>query len=171
MALQLFAESLRIRVDNLGREHRDVSFTMYNVALCYQMQGELRQAIKCYQETLRIERLVLGENHKDISMTCFKLGEVYAANNETDKALGCFQSSLRVEQELNEDADPATVARILNEIGNIYLAQGKTEHMVQSLIEAARVLKKAGLPPFDGLTLPDRLYAFGVSCPSSAPAA
>jgi tetratricopeptide (TPR) repeat protein len=65
-AMQLFIESLRIRRSKLGKDHRDVSFTLYNLGLCHQLQGSYKEAIECYRETLRIEKLVLGETHRDV---------------------------------------------------------------------------------------------------------
>jgi tetratricopeptide (TPR) repeat protein len=171
MALQLFNESLRIRIDHHGTLHRDVSFTLYNISLCQMLLGSYKEAIRCYEETLRIEEAVLGPKHKDVSMTTFKLGEAYAADGEFEKALSSFRTSLEIERSFQEDADPATIARILNEIASLYLAEGDTQRMMETYIEAARVLQGAGLPPFDSLSLPDQLYGFGITCPSSAPSA
>lgn len=169
LALELFSESLRIRIDNLGKNHRDVSFTLYNVGLCHFNVGSYAEAIICYKETLRIEQVVLVENHRDMACTQFKLGEVYAANRELDLALASFQAALAIERET--DAEPKTIARILNEIGNIHITLGNLEKMMNAFIGAARSLQEAGLFHPDSLSLPGQLYAFGAACPDSAAAA
>lgn len=179
MALQLFSESLRIRIQLHGKIHRDVSFALYNVGLCHFNIGCFDEAIISYKETLQIEKAVLGE-HRDVAMTYFKLGEVYAANRDFKNALECFEAALKIEKQVAPDAEPKTIARILNEIGNVHLAAGSTElrssrsgvaEAMDAFVDAARVLKEAGLYQHDSLTLPDQLYAFAAACPSSASAA
>ena len=169
-ALQLFTESLRIRRNILGEDHRDVSFTLYNIGLCQQLQGNYKEAIACYRETLRVEKLVLGENHRDVSMTLYKLGEVFKANGELDRGLQCFQGALRIERNTVGHDDPATLARTLNEIGNIHLARGDAAPMMDAFNEAARIFLRAGLSP-QSVAVSGQLYAFSVACPSAAPAA
>ena len=168
--MQLFVESLRIRREKLGKDHRDVSFTLYNLGLCHQLQGSYKEAIECYRETLRVEKLVLGATHRDVSMTMYKLGEAYKANAQLDKALSSFEGALSIERNTIGQEDPATVARTLNEIGNIHLARGDVIPMMEAFNEAARIFRRAGLSP-QSVAVSGQLYAFGISCPSAAPAA
>jgi tetratricopeptide (TPR) repeat protein len=169
-AMQLFNESLRIRRDKLGINHRDVSFTLYNLGLCYQLQGSFKEATECYKETLRVEKLVLGEGHRDVSMTMYKLGEAYKALGALENALDSFTEALAIERNTLGQEDPATVARTLNEIGNIQLARGDVIPMMEAFNEAARIFSHAGLSP-NSVAVSGQLYAFDVSCPSAAPAA
>jgi tetratricopeptide (TPR) repeat protein len=169
-AMQLFDESLRIRRTKLGNNHRDVSFTLYNLGLCHQLQGSYAEAISCYSETLRVEKLVLGAAHRDVSMTMYKLGEAHKANGDMDKALSYFEGALNIERSTIGQEDPATVARTLNEIGNIYLSKGDVIPMMEAFNEAARIFQHAGLSP-QSVTVSGQLYAFGISVPAAAPAA
>ncbi len=109
--MQLFSESLQIRCDKLGKDHLDVSFTLYNIGLCHQLQGSFKEAIECYRETLRVEKLVLGKNHRDVSMTMYKLGEAYKVHGDIDAALESFRGALQIERSTIGKEDPATVAR------------------------------------------------------------
>merc|ERR1712078_154738 len=169
-ALKLFTESLEIRRAKLGKNHRDVSFTMYNIGLCHQLQGNLQEAI-CFQETLRIEKFVLGEDHKDVSMTSFKLGEVYKAKGDMDLALVSFNNALKIERKnAEQDEDPAAIARTMNEIGNIHLARGDVVPMMEAFGEATRIFQQAGLSP-ESVAVSGELYHFGITCPNAAPAA
>jgi len=170
MALQLFSEALRIRIKEHGKDNRDVAYVAYNVGLCHYYVGSYKEAIQCYNETLRIERLLLGEDHSDIAMTLSKLGETHAANNDLDEALQSYEGAYNIEK-AKSPKDPMAVARILNDIANIYTIKGNTQLMMESLSEAARVLKEAGLAVQECIALPDKLYGFASVCPSSAAAA
>ena len=103
-------------------------------------------------------------------MTMYKLGEVYKAHGDLKDALACFSEALSIERDTVRREDPATVARTLNEIGNIHLALGDVVPMMEAFNEAARIFREAGLS-LQSVTVSGQLYAFGISCPSAAPAA
>jgi tetratricopeptide (TPR) repeat protein len=170
LGLDLLQESLRIRIAKLGNENRDVAFTMYNIALIYQKTGSLTEAISCLTEVLRIERALLGEDHKDVAITLFKLGETFKKHNDQDRALLYFKEALKVERKVMLEKDPLTVARTLQEIGNIHLFQGNTEEMMNVFVEAARIYQSSSISP-DNVVVENQLYAIDLSCPRAAPAA
>ena len=103
-------------------------------------------------------------------MTLFKLGEAYKAQNDLDRALGYFQEALSIERKAAEGGDVGTIAKMLNEIGNIHLAQGNVIPMMEALNEASRIYRNAGLSP-SSLTVDGQLYNFDIPCPNAAPAA
>jgi tetratricopeptide (TPR) repeat protein len=170
LAMDLLQQSLLIRERKLGKENRDVAFTLYNIALIHQKTGLLREAISCFTEVLRIERILLGENHKDIAITLFKLGETFKKNNDSEKALSYFKEALKVERMVMLETEPLTVARTLQEIGNINLEIGNIHEMMNAFIEAARIYEKLSMN-FDNLIVTNRLYALALSYPRAAPAA
>ena len=170
LGLDLLQESLRIRIAKLGKENRDVAFTMYNIALIYQKTGSLTDAITCLTEVLRIERVLLGEDHKDVAITLFKLGETFKKHNDQDRALLYFKEALKVERKVMLEKDPLTVARTLQEIGNIQLYKGNTEEMMNVFVEAARIYQSSSMSP-DNVIVESYLYAIDLSCPRAAPAA
>ena len=139
MAFQLFMESLRIRLAELGKDHQDVSFTLYNLGLCHQLLGNYADAVLCLEETLRIERLILGEDHRDVALTLFKLAEAHKNGGDLDKALTCFTNTLKA-----KDLRPLTVARAQNEIANILLVKGDVGGSVEAFVASARSFKRAG---------------------------
>lgn len=169
-AIELFSESLRIRQIKLGQNHRTVSFTLYNIGLCHQSQGNLMDAIDCFKETLRIEKAVLGGAHKDVSMTLIKLGEIYNANGDLDGALSSFKDALVVERNMLGQQNPEAIARIMNEIGNIYLDRGDVVPMMEAFGEASRIFLQAGFSP-ENVAVSRDLYHFRITCPNAAPAA
>jgi tetratricopeptide (TPR) repeat protein len=182
-AIELFTESLQLRQQILGSDHRDTAFVMYNIALVHQQQGDYEKSIEYYTETLRIEKVVLGKHHKDVCMTLFKLGEVNKAAGNSDEALRCFQDSLDIERGLTTNAsqsvarryqsgpDPATMARTLCEIGNIHLAEGNVAEMMDAFNEASRLYRSAGLSPHNIVISGQHAYAIDFSFPEAAPAA
>ena len=68
------------------------------------------------------------------------------------------------------EKDPLTVARTLQEIGNIHLFQGNTEEMMNVFVEAARIYQSSSISP-DNVVVENQLYAIDLSCPRAAPAA
>jgi tetratricopeptide (TPR) repeat protein len=183
-AIELFTESLQLRQQFLGKDHRDTAFVMYNIALVHQQRGDYEKSIEFYTETLRIEKVVLGENHKDVCMTLFKLGEVNKHAGKTVEALQCFQESLEIERSLSNNPsrvvgtrphssspDPAAMARTLTEIGNIHLANGDVVPMMDAFNEASRLYRSAGLSPHNIVVSGQHAYAIDFSFPEAAPAA
>ena len=144
---------------------------MYNIGLCYQLQGNFAKAVDCFEETLRVEKFVLGEDHKDVSISLFKLGEVYKASGDLDQAMRNFQNALRIERSNTlEQEDSAAIARTLNEIGNIHLARGDVVEMMEAFQEASRIFLQAGLTTTSA-AVSGEMYHFGITCPNAAPAA
>jgi tetratricopeptide (TPR) repeat protein len=183
-AIELFTESLQIRQNILGKDHRDTAFVMYNIALVHQQRGDYENSILFYTETLRIEKVVLGESHKDVCMTLFKLGEVNKNAGKTVEALQCFQESLEIERNLSNNPsqavgrrhhsngpDPAAMARTLTEIGNIHLVNGDVVPMMDAFNEASRLYRSAGLSPHNIVISGQHAYAIDFSSPEAAPAA
>ena len=182
-AIELFTESLQLRQQILGNDHRDTAFVMYNIALVHQQRGEHEKSIEYYTETLRIEKLVLGTHNKDVCMTLFKLGEVNKAAGNSEEALRCFQESLDIERSLPTNSsdsigrrqysgpDPATMARTLCEMGNIHLAEGNVAEMMDAFNEASRLYRSAGLSPHNIVISGQHAYAIDFSFPEAAPAA
>lgn len=170
LALDLLQESLHIRRAKLGPNNRDVAFTLYNIALVQLKMDSLTEAINCLTEVLRIEKNILGEDHKDVAITLFKLGETFQKHNELDSALRCFKDALNIERKVMLKSDPLTVARTLQEIGNIHLYLGNTHEMMEAFIEAARIYQESSMD-LNSVMVSKHLYAIGLSCPKAAAAA
>jgi tetratricopeptide (TPR) repeat protein len=103
-------------------------------------------------------------------MTLYKLGEAYKAHGDLSKALECFEGALKIERKTLGRDDRSTVARTLNEIGNLYLARGEVVHMMAAFNEAARIYRSYGISP-NNLVVSGQLCALKISCPDAAPAA
>ena len=179
-AMELLSEALQIRESALGRNNRDVAFVLYNMGLIHQQRGRHDAAIVSYSDTLRIEKAVLGETHRDVAMTLFKLGEAHKAAASLDAALKSFEESVSIlrgasditDGEMPRRADQASIARTLNEIGNIHLALGDTAAMMENLNEASRLYRQAGLNPNNVVVIDGHLFELDFpKVPECAPAA
>ena len=161
----------------LGRNCRDVAFVLYNIGLIHQQRGRYEAAIESYKDTLFIEKAVLGERHRDIALTLLKLGEANKAASNYDAAVFYFEEYMSIMREISERgetpsrSDQASMARTLNEIGNIYLARGDTRSMMEALNEASRMYRQAGLNPNNVVVNGGHLFALDFALPEAAPAA
>lgn len=176
-AMECLTEALQIRECALGRNCRDVAFVLYNIGLIHQQRGRYEAAIESYKDTLLIEKAVLGERHRDIALTLLKLGEANKAASNFDLALKYFLEYMSIMREISERgetpsrSDQASMARTLNEIGNIYLARGDTRSMMEALNEASRMYRQAGLNPNNVVVNGGHLFALDFALPEAAPAA
>ena len=103
-------------------------------------------------------------------MILFKLREAYKADGDLNAALDSFLRALRVERRLRQDSlsaatsesgnavDPASMACTFNEIGNVYMTQGRVDEIMDAFIELARRKRRAGLSMYSGAL---KLYAKG----------
>ena len=178
-ASELLSEALKIRESVCGRNSREVAFVLYNMGLIHQHRGRHEAAILNYSDTLRIERSVLGDRHRDVATTLFKLGEAHKAASNFDAALKCFEESvsiLRGPTDITDGAmlsrsDQASIARTLNEIGNIHLSRGDTASMMEALNEASRLYRQAGLNPNNVVVNDEQIFVTDFPFPEGAPAA
>lgn len=175
-AMECLTEALQIRESALGRNCRDVAFVLYNIGLIHQQRGRYEAAIESYKDTLFIEKVVLGERHRDIALTLLKLGEAFKAASNFDAALKYFEEYMSIMREISERGEPsrsdqASMARTLNEIGNIYLARGDTRSMMEALNEASRMYRNIGLNPNNVVVNGSHLFALDIALPEAAPAA
>ncbi len=178
-ASELLSEALKIREIVCGKNSREVAFVVYNMGLIHQQRGHNDAAILSYSDTLRIERAVLGERHRDVATTLFKLGEVQKADSDFDSALKSFEESvsiLRGPSDITDGAvlsrsDQASIARTLNEIGNIHLLRGDTASMMEALNEASRLYRQAGLNPGNVVVNDEQSFVMDFPFPEGAPAA
>ncbi len=178
-ASELLSEALRIRESACGRNSREVAFVVYNVGLHHQQRGRHEAAILNYSETLRIEKAVLGERHRDIAMTLFKLGEAQKSASNLDAALQSFEESVSIlrspsdvtERAMPSRADQASIARTLNEIGNIHRSRGDIASMMEALNEASRLYRQAGLNTNNVVLNDEQIYVIDFSLPTGAAAA
>jgi tetratricopeptide (TPR) repeat protein len=144
LSKQCFTESLRIREKILGPNHRDVAILWYNIATIYFETGQDDVAIQLYKETLRVERVALGVNHPDVVLTLQHIGQVLQQLGDLEGALQHFREALEIER--RREADELSVAKILNLIGNIYLQQGKVDHMMKCFIDSSRIFEARQQP-------------------------
>jgi tetratricopeptide (TPR) repeat protein len=62
-ALNLYQQSLDIRLEQLGEKHSDVATSYNNLAYLYQGMGRYKEAYEYYQKSIRIAEEVLGTDY------------------------------------------------------------------------------------------------------------
>lgn len=178
-ANDLLSEALRIRESACGKNSREVAFVIYNIGLNHTRSSRHEAAIQNYSDTLRIEKAVLGERHRDVAMTLFKLGEAQKAACYLDAALKSFEESVSIlrgpsddtERAMPSRTDQASIARTLNEIGNIHRSRGDIASMMEALNEASRLYRQAGLNTNNVVLNDEQICLVDFSLPTGAPAA
>jgi tetratricopeptide (TPR) repeat protein len=147
-AKDAFLECLNIRKRILGEDHRDIAVMWYNLATIYLEKGEDHTAMKLYSESLRVERRALGEKHPEISLTLQHLGQMHQERGELEIAVEYFQEALEIERmvlaqhgadaQKENEATLASICKLLNLIGNIYLMCGRVDDMMACFVEACK---------------------------------
>jgi tetratricopeptide (TPR) repeat protein len=147
-AKDAFLECLTIRKRILGSDHRDIAVMWYNLATIYLEKGEDQTAMKLYSESLRVERRALGEKHPEISLTLQHLGQMHQERGELEKAVEYFQEALEIEHMVmaqhgddahkENEANMASICKLLNLIGNIHLMCGRVDDMMACFVEACK---------------------------------
>lgn len=166
LAQSCFDASLKIRTKLLGKDHRDVAVLWYNLATIHFEMGQDDTAIRMYQETLRVEKAALGADHADVVLTLQHLGQIHQQLGKLDEALDYFSQALSIERRKADEreCDKFAVARVLNLIGNIYIQQGDIDMMMESFVEAARILEsRTGSPERNELLLIHGYNHYGLS--------
>ncbi|CAK9015264.1 Nephrocystin-3, partial [Durusdinium trenchii] len=126
VALKYYERSREIRVKVHGDEnHPDVASTLMNMAIIYEVQGDLRKALETYQWSLDIFVAAYGtEDHPDVAITLMNMANVYQAQGDLRKALETFQRSLDIKVAVYGTEDHPSVAMTLMNMANVYQAQG-----------------------------------------------
>jgi len=100
----------------------------------------------------------------------YKLGQAHRDYGDLEKGLFFFKEALMIERQTLGNDDPS-VARTLNDIGNIHLQKNDVVPMMEAFVEALRIYKRAGLSVNNLIVVGHKLYAFGIEYPEASPAA
>jgi tetratricopeptide (TPR) repeat protein len=141
LAKECFFEALEIRHECLGQSHHDVAILWYNIATVYFETGEGDMAVAYYRESLKVERASLGEEHPDVVLTLQHLGQVHQQLGLLDDAATYFKEALDMESKCKRN-NFRFEAKLWNQLGNVYLAVGHVEKMMETYIQASRIYKK-----------------------------
>ena len=78
-ALEMYQQSLKIRLAIFGENHPDVATSYNNIGFVYYSQGDYVQALEMYQQSLKIYLTIFGESHPAVATSYNNIGYVYFA--------------------------------------------------------------------------------------------
>ncbi|MDQ2715171.1 MAG: FxSxx-COOH system tetratricopeptide repeat protein [Chloroflexota bacterium] len=120
----LFQQALRIREQQLGPEHLDVTYPLAKLAELYRLQGKYAEAEPLFQQVLRIREQQLGPEHLDVVYPLNGLGTLYAEQGKYVEAEPFLLQALRIREQQLGPEHPL-VASPLTNLAIIYKGQGK----------------------------------------------
>lgn len=152
-AMKSYVEALRIYRTEYGDYHPSVASTLQNIGNAHYRLGREDLAIQCIEQALLIRGRVDGNEHTDMADTMQNLGQLYALCGNYEKAMDNFQKALDVrirkqEEESqdgrgDDDNNNINIARIMNAMGNVYVATGnleKARKMQEESLEIKRLV-------------------------------
>jgi tetratricopeptide (TPR) repeat protein/CHAT domain-containing protein len=122
-ALDRAEESLRIRRQILGPEHRETADNIDNAAQMYGAIGDFRSALRLYQQGLAIRRKVLGPEHPDTAESLANIAAVYRAMGDFASALPLCRQALEIRRKVLGPEHRATASSLHN-LALLYRALG-----------------------------------------------
>jgi CHAT domain-containing protein/tetratricopeptide (TPR) repeat protein len=136
-ALPLFERALEIRERVLGPEHPDIYHALHNVAILYELKGDLAKAESLNQRGLTIREKAVGPEHPDIGNSLNNLAIIYLKKGDYAKAELFYQRSLKIKEkalgpEHRDVSDP------LHNLANLYSEKGdfaRAEPLYQRALE------------------------------------
>ena len=75
-------------------DHPNKAFTLSNIGLLYQRNGEIEKAESKQQEALQMYKNLFGDKHPDVANSYFLLGNLHYQQNNWKKAMGFYQQSI-----------------------------------------------------------------------------
>ncbi|CAJ1901356.1 unnamed protein product [Cylindrotheca closterium] len=167
IALSLLNEAYRIKSALSSEKTKDLGYILYNIALIYHREGDMQHSLRFYLETLAVEQVVLGDNHCDLSITHFNIAQILNECNQPSMAINHFQKALEIERKCYGNQHP-TVARTLNQIGNVELARGNLSDSMECYSESLRIYRDAGLDCNQLRVHGEKLWRFETIHPKAA---
>ncbi len=124
---------------------------MNNLAVGYQITGQLNQAVPLLEQTLERRKTKLGPDHPDTLISMGNLAEGYLATGQLDKALPLFEQTLELRKTKLGPDHPHTLTSMNNLAGG-YVATGQLDEALP-LYEQTLELSKTKLGPDHRYTL------------------
>ncbi|CAF0791750.1 unnamed protein product [Rotaria sordida] len=120
-AYQFYKTALEMRKRALPPEHMDLAKTLYNLgAVTGEAEIDYEKALMYLRKSLVINENAVGEEHPDTALVWSGIANVYECRNEHDKALKYQLKVLGLYQKIYHDQDHEDIARVLNNIGELY---------------------------------------------------
>ena len=125
----------------LGENHPYVAFSLMNLGIYLQDDGQWSQAKSCYQKAISIYGQNYDENHPAIASSFYHLGKLYQETGQPDSAEIYYQQALLIVQTQDSPRDPDRVAPLVG-LGSLYLETGRIDTAETLLRTALRIRER-----------------------------
>jgi CHAT domain-containing protein/Tfp pilus assembly protein PilF len=143
-AIPLGQQSLDIRKEILGPDHRLVADSLNNLGLLHLRLKDRAAALPLLRQALAIREKVLGKDHPAVGDSLHNLGILYKGMGKEQEAEASYRQALEVRQKAFGPTDNRTLATLID-LAPLYRDRGeygKAEPLYRLIVEARR--KSAG---------------------------
>jgi tetratricopeptide (TPR) repeat protein len=149
-ALICYRESLRLRLQNLGKHHLTIADSFDLMASSYQAKSELNDAIRCIKQALDIRRENLGERNIEVGNTLFGMGVALCEAGKYSESVLYYKQALSVrEQCLGESS--IEVAKTLHNIGSVLALKRDYADALTNWRNAVSIYQENGMSDDDDM--------------------
>ena len=124
-AESLYRQAMEIQSRVLGTQHPDTLLSAGNLAATYAEQGKYAQAEALFTQTLEISRRVLGPDHTLTLGFLSDFASMYQRQGKYPIAEIYATQVLAGRQRAGSSEDPADIQSAMNNLGLIYISEGK----------------------------------------------
>lgn len=143
LAMRFYDKALHLQQSS---ETLDLAETYSNIALLYDTEEKLDEALKWNEKSLSIRLRCLPTIHPLIGITYNNIGLVYFHRGEYDKALEFYEKCQAIESIALGSADHFDHATTISNIGLVHLEKGHYE-VALGIFKEALAIRERSLPP------------------------
>ena len=130
-ALDYYQKAIRVRIEqmDLDETHAEIVETYRNMGAAYTHTSDYEQALRVFQKA--ITGFQQADNYEQLANTYAELGIMYKHQGDYDEALRMFDKAINLRQE-HSIVDPIRLGGIYENIGDVYVLQGKLDKALES---------------------------------------
>ncbi len=134
-ALALHLEARTILTRELRSDDPELAWSLNNLGIVYQAQGELDEAVRHFDEAITSLTDSLGNSHPDLGIPLNNLGNALVTQGKVSEARTAFERVLDLRTKVFGPNHPS-LGYSLNALGNVFQKQGELDRAL-SLFERA----------------------------------
>jgi tetratricopeptide (TPR) repeat protein len=144
----LHEEVLRLRKAKLGPDHPDTLHSMWAVAVAYNINGRIFEAIALHEDVLRLRKAKLGPDHPATLQSMRGLAWAYQDTDRLDEAIRLSEEALELYKAklgLDHPDTPIMIGVHAGSVGRMRLQQKKYAE-AEPLLRENLSMRKAVMP-------------------------
>lgn len=136
---RLFKEALAYWQKSPPKDILRRASCLNNLALLYEKENRLAEAVPLYKEALAIEETQSG-NDQSLALTLDNLAQVYRRQGQFDEAEPLYKKALKIEEKIMKPDDQDHAITMFN-LSLLYFGQGKYQLCEPLMVRSLAVLK------------------------------